>query len=119
MARDSSSPALRPSRLARLLGLALLAGSFAGAPVMAAEQASLGSARQLDGSYWQDAGKPLGRTANATNAALSKWRALKLDTNGVRSVAAQAPMEFTSAAQVSPATISLPHPNGGLSLIHI
>ena len=113
MARESSSPALRPSRLARLLGLALLAGSFAGAPAMAADKANLGSARQLDGSYWQDANKPVGRTANATNAALSNWRALTLDSNGVRSAAAQAPMEFTSAAQVSPATISLPHPNGG------
>ena len=112
MARDSSSPALRPSRLARLLGLALLAGSFACAPAMAADKASLGSARQLDGSYWRDAAKPAGKAAAAASASLSSWRALTLDRTSVSSVAAQAPMEFTSAARVSPAIITLPHPDG-------
>ena len=112
MARESSSPAFRPSRLARLLGLALLAGSFAGAPAVAAEKVSLGSARQLDGSYWRDAAMPVGKTASAASAGLSSWRALTLDRTGVSSVAAQAPMEFTSAAGVSPATITLPHPDG-------
>ena len=112
MARKSAPFVLRPSRLIQVLSVAVLAGSFAGTPAMAADQASIGSARQLDGSYWQNAAKPTGKSATAASAALANWRALTLDRATVSSVAALAPMEFTSAARVSPAIISLPHPDG-------
>ena len=73
-------------------------------------------AETIGGAYWQDAGQA-GRAASTQSAGravagLSQFRALTLDRNSVSAAVAAAPMEFTEAARLAPATVTLPHPDG-------
>ena len=112
--RPVHTPRTSPSALVRRLGLTLAIASFIAMPALAADvRQPVGSERQLDGSYWQDI--PLIQrqaAANARQLPVTAWRALTLERADVSALAVQAPMEFTTAARLSPATISLPHPDG-------
>ncbi|WP_428504182.1 M12 family metallo-peptidase [Roseateles sp.] len=78
--------------------------------------ASAAVAAQPSGAFWQDA-KATRAKVSAKGAVPAvqprKYRATTLDRFGLTAFAANAPMERTAAAQLSPLTISLPHPDGG------
>jgi len=73
-------------------------------------------AETVGGSYWQDAALPARTASNRANvhpvSGLSQFRALTLDRASVSAAVSGAPMEFTEAARLSPAVITLPHPDG-------
>ena len=73
-------------------------------------------AETVSSAYWQDAGQS-SKAASVQSpsravAGLSQFRALTLDRNSVSAAVAGAPMEFTEAARLAPATVTLPHPDG-------
>ena len=116
----TGAPSLRKHSLIKLspLPLALSLAVFGLAqPAQAAPskaQALVGTAQQLSGSYWRDIAAPesRGTDSNLAQPGLAQWRALELDGNSMLAAAAGAPMENTDAARLSPAVISLPHPDG-------
>ena len=95
-----------------------LAGTIA-MPAAHAAPISGGSATvaaQPSGAFWQDV-KATKAKVSAKGAVPAiqprKYRAATLDRFGLTAFAANAPMERTAAAQLSPLVFSLPHPDGG------
>lgn len=97
-----------------------LAGTIAAPAALAAPAARssglTASANQPTGAFWQEA-KVSKAKVSAKGAVPyvqpTKFRATTLDRNGMAAFAAGAPLERTTAGQLSPLTISLPHPDGG------
>ncbi|MCV2362241.1 M12 family metallo-peptidase [Paucibacter sp. DJ1R-11] len=97
-----------------------LAGTIAAPAALAApisrDSGLSAAALQPTGAFWQDA--KLGKAKVSAKGAVpyvqpTKFRATTLDRNGMAAFAAGAPLERTAAGQLSPLTISLPHPDGG------
>jgi len=92
-----------------------LAGTIA-FPAAHAATLNATAAAQPTGAFWQDA-KATKANVSAKGAIAAvqprKYRATTLDRLGLSAFAANAPLERTAAAQLSPLTISLPHPDGG------
>ncbi|WP_202416530.1 M12 family metallo-peptidase [Duganella qianjiadongensis] len=69
---------------------------------------------QTTGDFWQDVGVTPGAGKSAASAtAPSRFHAARLNKSGLRALVANAPLERSAEATVSPMIISLPHPDGG------